>query len=575
MFGPLVTPGTVVNDNFKRGMHLRRNSKLQIFNTVLAGYVTGVYIEGPSITNAQNGELKLKNVVLAGCATNFGVAASDLWTVDEETNWFNTPNFNNTIFTSNTDLSIIDPFNLISKPNFSPVFAYKLNGWAYVIDGVTLTIEAGTIIRGDKANKAALIVERGGKLIANGTVSEPIIFTSNQAAGSRTYGDWGGVILCGKAKVNKVEPQIEGGPRSHYGGTDDTDNSGSLKYVRIEFPGIAFQPDKEINGLTFGGVGSGTTIDYIQVSYSGDDSYEWFGGFVNCKHMIAFRGWDDDFDTDYGYRGMVQFGVGLRDPAIADPGSGSNGFESDNDGNGSGDTPITQAIFSNISMFGPLVTPNTTVNDNYKRAMHLRRNSAINIFNTIFGGYLTGLYIEGPSITNAQDNMLKLQNDIIAGTTSNFGVAFSDLWDVAQEETWYMDPSRNNGVMASNDDLNITDPFNLSAPNFLPKAGSAVITGSYWGSQGIEDYNRNNFAGLNCYPNPFENNTTITVDLQQRSYVRVDIYNMAGYKVSNLVSREAEGLLQVDFNADGLPKGIYFAKVTSNGNSGIIKLIVR
>ena len=157
-----------------------------------------------------------------------------------------------------------------------------------------------------------------------------------------------------------------------------------LKYVRIEFPGIAFQPDKEINGLTMGGVGSGTTIDYVQVSFSGDDSYEWFGGAVNAKHLIAFRGWDDDFDTDYGYRGMVQYAVSLRDPAVADAGSGSNSFESDNDAAGSEETPYTQALFSNVSSFGPLVTPATTINPNYKRAMHLRRNTKLNIYNSAF-----------------------------------------------------------------------------------------------------------------------------------------------------------------------------------------------
>ena len=182
-------------------------------------------------------------------------------------------------------------------------------------DGATLTIEPGTVIRGSKANKGALIIEKGAKIMAEGTLDNPIVFTSNQDAGSRSYGDWGGVILLGKATVNKVDPIIEGGPTSTYGGSDDADNSGIIKYVRIEFPGIAFQPDKEINGLTFGGVGSGTTIDYIQVSYSGDDSYEWFGGAVNVKHLIAFRGWDDDWDTDYGYHGMAQFCVDLRDPA--------------------------------------------------------------------------------------------------------------------------------------------------------------------------------------------------------------------------------------------------------------------
>jgi hypothetical protein len=152
-----------------------------------------------------------------------------------------------------------------------------LDGWVYVKSGATLTIEPGTVIRGSKANKGALIIEKGARIIAEGTASDPIIFTSNQDAGSRSYGDWGGVIVLGNATVNKVDPVIEGGPTSTYGGSDDADNSGVLKYVRIEFPGIAFQPDKEINGLTMGGVGTGTEIDYVQVSFSGDDSYEWFG----------------------------------------------------------------------------------------------------------------------------------------------------------------------------------------------------------------------------------------------------------------------------------------------------------
>ncbi|MGB4414420.1 MAG: hypothetical protein WBI53_05990, partial [Paludibacter sp.] len=178
---------------------------------------------------------------------------------------------------------------------------YLLNGFVYIPNGVTLTIEAGTIIRGDITNKGTIIVEMGGKLIANGTAVEPIVFTSNQAAGSRNYGDWGGIILLGKAPINPVTATIEGGVGRSYGGSDATDNSGSLQYVRIEFPGIAFTTDNEINGLTMGGVGSGTILDNIQVSYSGDDSFEWFGGTVNAKHLIALRGWDDDFDTDFGY----------------------------------------------------------------------------------------------------------------------------------------------------------------------------------------------------------------------------------------------------------------------------------
>ena len=149
------------------------------------------------------------------------------------------------------------------------------------------------------------------------------------------------------------------GPGDQYGGTDPDDNSGVMKYVRIEYPGIAYSLNNEINGLTFGGVGRGTTIDYIQVSYSGDDSYEWFGGTVNCKHLIAYRGWDDEFDTDFGFRGKLQFLVGLRDPEVADQ-SGSNGFESDNDGSGSTNSPRTSPTWWNVTLVGPLGNNNNS-----------------------------------------------------------------------------------------------------------------------------------------------------------------------------------------------------------------------
>lgn len=129
------------------------------------------------------------------------------------------------------------------------------------------------------------------------------MFTSEEAKGNRRPGDWGGIILCGKAKNNKSEMQIEGGPRTKHGGNDDADNSGVLSYVRIEFAGYPFQTDQEINGLTLGSVGSGTKIDHVQVSYTNDDSYEWFGGTVNCKYLVAYKGWDDDFDTDNGFSG--------------------------------------------------------------------------------------------------------------------------------------------------------------------------------------------------------------------------------------------------------------------------------
>ena len=162
----------------------------------------------------------------------------------------------------------------------------KLQNKVYVRNGATLTILPGTIVRGDYNTQGTLIVTKGSKLIADGNQLNPIVFTSNNPVGNRTEGDWGGVVILGNAINNQPGgvANIEGLPPSsntQYGGTNDNDNSGIIKYVRIEFAGIALEPNKEINGLTFGSVGNQTLVDYVQVSYGGDDSFEWFGGSVN------------------------------------------------------------------------------------------------------------------------------------------------------------------------------------------------------------------------------------------------------------------------------------------------------
>ena len=201
---------------------------------------------------------------------------------------------------------------------------YLLTGLVYVRSGGTLTIPAGTIIRAEgnasAANFASIVVQRGGKIVAIGSKSKPIVITSNKAEGytaglpNRKPGDWGGILILGKATNNlpaapstctqclKGEGLIEGPfgfPDGIHGGSDDNDYSGELEYVRIEFPGIVLAPNNEINGLTLGSVGRATLMRNIQVSYSNDDSYEWFGGTVNSKRIVAFRGTDDDFDTDF------------------------------------------------------------------------------------------------------------------------------------------------------------------------------------------------------------------------------------------------------------------------------------
>jgi hypothetical protein len=344
---------------------------------------------------------------------------------------------------------------------------YELKGWVYIADGAQLTIEPGTIIKGDKQTQATVIAEPGGKLIAQGTATSPIVFTSEQAKGSRKPGDWGGVILCGKAPNNNgvLGQQIEGGPRTKHGGTDAADNSGVLEYVRIEFAGYPFQKDQEINGLTLGSVGSGTKIDHVQVSYSNDDSYEWFGGTVNCDHLIAFRGWDDDFDTDNGFSGKVSYGLSVRDSKIADA-SQSNGFESDNNASGDAVEPYTTAQFSYMTLLGPKTFDANFTNaadyitgggmnpgngssmGKFQAAMHIRRNSRLNCTNSVFIGWPIGIILDnekGDTQGAATKGLLKLNNLYFAGMTivgSDFNKIYKDgLYNYTTKTTDASQPS--------------------------------------------------------------------------------------------------------------------------------------
>ena len=316
-----------------------------------------------------------------------------------------------------------------------------------------LTIEAGTTIIGDIATKGTLVVHRGSKINAIGTATAPIVFTSGQAVGTRNPGDWGGVVICGKATNNQgANVELEGAYKGFHGGTTNNDNSGTLKYVRIEYAGVPIIPNAEINTSTMGSVGSGTVIEYVQASYGLDDSIEWFGGTVNGKYLIAYKGTDDDFDCDFGWSGTVQFALGYRDGNLAD-GSGSIGFEVDNDGAGSAKAPFTAPIFANVSIIGPRANNTSFVDLNFQNGAQLRRNTKIKIYNTFMTGYPTGLYIDsqrGDAKGNALSGDLVTKNMVIAGTASHggttgfgggntiiygLGVAVSDVEQLAKSST--------------------------------------------------------------------------------------------------------------------------------------------
>lgn len=469
----------------------------------------------------------------------------------------------------------------------------------------TLTIQAGTVIYGDNATKGTLIIKPGARINAVGNASNPIVFTSeftkDGSTQEPTYGDWGGIILLGNAPINVPggTSTIEG-PGDSYGGTVEDDNSGIMKYVRIEYPGIAYSLNNEINGLTFGGVGSGTTIDYIEVAYSGDDSYEWFGGTVNCKHLIAYRGWDDDFDTDFGFSGKLQFLVALRDPQIADQ-SSSNGFESDNDGAGSTNSPRTSPTWFNVTMVGPQATTGDTYNSLYKRGMHLRRSSQNKISNAIIMGWPTGILLDGTNvISDATSGNMFVKNSIIAGSSKK-NVDTTKSNGVFAPESWFT--SIGGRIYSTTSEVMLADAFNLEYPNFMPLPGSPTliggitppsdgfydVTATFVGAFGYENWtagwakfkvvtdveeeeNINSipttYSVSQNYPNPFNPTTTINFELPQTSNVRLSIYNILGQEVVTLVNDiVTAGSHSVNWNAVNMPSGVYIYRIESGSFS--------
>jgi len=265
---------------------------------------------------------------------------------------------------------------------------WTLKGYVYVTDGAKLIIQPGTTIVSDVAEKGALCIERGSQIIAEGTQSKPIVFTSGRPEGQRSPGDWGGIVILGRAKTNRSsEPTIEGGIGRPYGGTNDSDNSGVMRYVRIEYAGIAAMPNSEINALTLGGVGNGTILENIQTIYANDDAFEFFGGTVNGKNLYAYATADDDFDFDFGYTGTITNGVAKRDPQFVDSGDAGNGVECDNDGTGSAAQPYTHPKLFNMILVGPNTSSALA---NHNLGLRFRRATQFTMKNSVVWGWMKG-----------------------------------------------------------------------------------------------------------------------------------------------------------------------------------------
>jgi len=352
---------------------------------------------------------------------------------------------------------------------------YLIKGQVFINDGVTLTIEPGTVLFGDKATRGTLVVTKGGILNACGTSAKPIVFTSALPANARDRGDWGGLVILGRANVNQNNPAIEGiTPQVNFGTTNDAskdgESSGCLKYVRVEFAGIELTPNNETNSITLGGVGRGTTMEYVQASFGGDDGFEWFGGAVNGKYLISQASWDDDFDVDYGFTGNVQFGLALRYPSFADQ-SQSNGFETDNGPNDNDVTPYTNGVFSNITVMGPIAVGSAFSQANYAHAIDLRRRTSLSIFNSVFTGFPIGVRMNQPSVyTNYQSGKGVLENNILLAPRSTIYAAGTGVVADSVKNYWLA----RNTTVADTASSALYTSFGINPANFYNKTVSTA-----------------------------------------------------------------------------------------------------
>ena len=345
----------------------------------------------------------------------------------------------------------------IKKKTLKRNKTYILRGGVFITK--LLKIQSGTRILGTEGS--FLVIDRDAQIKADGTLERPIVFTSVNDPGRRARGDWGGIIINGRAPVNI--PGGEGigeGSTGNYGGTDPDDNSGRMTFVRIEYGGFALSPDNELNGLAFQGVGAGGNFDFIQSSFGGDDAFEWFGGTANAKHLVATGTDDDNFDWTFGWSGKVQFGVVQQRED-----TGDTGIEADNNENGHDNTPRARPRFANITLVGaPQTGPGS------RHGMILRRGTGGDLRNFIVLGFKNlGVEVrDNATFTQLESGVLSLTGFIFFnngnGLTSPANFTGNTATMLAARAT----------RLVESDPL-LRDPFSRTAPDFRPQAGSPAL----------------------------------------------------------------------------------------------------
>lgn len=280
---------------------------------------------------------------------------------------------------------------------------YTITKGVHIKSGHTLTIEEGVTLVADADVLSYLLIEKGAKIEAVGTANAPIVMTASK----EIPGAWGGLMICGNATIN-----VDGGKgisevgNASYGGNNNTDNSGTLKYIRLEYTGYAFDEDHESNGVAFYGVGSGTTVDHIQVYKGSDDGFEFFGGTVNANYLVSTYSQDDSFDWTEGWRGNCMNWV-----AVQNGDSKGTGFESDNLEGNNDATPRSKPTIANITLVG-----NGT---DKSQAMNLRRGTGAILSNLLMTNYMMGVGVEEQSTAQLIGSDLTINNSVLTNTITD------------------------------------------------------------------------------------------------------------------------------------------------------------
>ncbi|MDR0748481.1 MAG: hypothetical protein LBF62_02780 [Tannerellaceae bacterium] len=351
---------------------------------------------------------------------------------------------------------------------------YELTGGYQVKAGGNLVIEAGVTINATRSIDGQpdyIIVEQGGQINANGTKEAPIVMTSTR----QQPGAWGGVHICGKAPVNLSggtgKSEIGDAP---FGGTDPADNSGVMRYVRLEYTGFAFSETKESNGVTMYGAGSGTTIEYVQTYKGSDDGFEWFGGTVNARYLVSTHSEDDSFDWTDGWTGKGQFWVALQDPAAPGADGTANGdclIEADNREDNFGNKPQSCPTLSNLTLVG------NNDSNNQKRGIRLRAGTAIKLYNVLVAGKPSSVTVATDETAQsflsgvAEIEYLWADNAFVYEKISDLGLAEKEGNAVNQTIAF------TNGYIGT-----VEGGKDLSADSFFAKAAykGAVAAGDDW-----------------------------------------------------------------------------------------------